>query len=371
MPRPRRSRVPVPQRRGVQAALLLALTLAGVVAGARPAAADPAKPTNDRIAIASVDPAPTGLRVEVVGDSFLRLRAERGTVVAIPGYESEPYLRIDADGVVWENERSPAVALNRSRFGGTPRAGESPDATAAPQWRRIGSGGEVLWHDHRTHWMSRVTPPQLGGRSSGRILSFSLAVTVNGAPVTITGSLDRLPAPLAWPWWLGALAGSGALTALLVLGAHPGRGDRRPFGRLGGALTVTGLAAVAVTAVDVAARATIPSAAATRPVAAVFAALAVVAAAAGGLLRRRRPFHAAALLAGAGAALLGNAVLDRAVIGHAVLPSDLSPVLQRLAVVAAAACGVAALVAGARALVVDGGTAGYGVDGARPAKLPA
>ena len=106
--------------------------------------ADPAGPTDYETTITSVEPATPGIEVSVVGgDSFLRVVAEPGVDVVVLGYQQEPYLHIRADGVVEENQRSPATYLNADRYGtGAPPAGADPVARArtGSQWARVVRG---------------------------------------------------------------------------------------------------------------------------------------------------------------------------------------------------------------------------------------
>jgi hypothetical protein len=83
-----------------------------------------------------------------------------------------------ADGTVAENVHSPAVALNRSRYGQAPPLDADPKA--APEWLKIGSGGEHAWHDHRIHWMSPTPPEQLGSEGTGPIDTWTVPLWVDG-----------------------------------------------------------------------------------------------------------------------------------------------------------------------------------------------
>ena len=74
--------------------------------------------------------------------------------VQILGYEGEPYLRLDADGV-FENSNSPAHYINLDRFARKPIPA-SASAKAAPNWVKLSDGNSIRWHDHRTHWMDTV-----------------------------------------------------------------------------------------------------------------------------------------------------------------------------------------------------------------------
>ena len=77
-----------------------------------------------------------GFELQIVQlGSRVELRRTTAHQVVVLGYQGEPYLRLDADGV-WENENSPAVYLNRDRF-----ASQPPPATATrPTERRAEVG---------------------------------------------------------------------------------------------------------------------------------------------------------------------------------------------------------------------------------------
>jgi hypothetical protein len=183
-----------------------------VVATAAPVWADPAVPTNYRSRVTDLEPRVDGMAIQVTGgDAFLVAAVAPGHVLEIPGYFGEPYLRIDADGTVWRNERSPARYINVARYGVTvpPEA----DASAPPEWVQVGSGGAYAWHDHRTHWMSQDLPPTIAGDRAQLIFPWEFDVVFDGTPVSVHGELVWFPsvnpvgplfiglmglAPLAW-----------------------------------------------------------------------------------------------------------------------------------------------------------------------------
>ena len=178
-----------PARRVAEVTLAVVVWV-GLMAG--PAWADPARPGDVRSEVVEVTPTTRGLHANIVGgDSFLRLRVDEGVEVVVIGYEDEPYLRVRADGTVEVNDRSPARWLNEDRFAATPLPGTA-DAEARPAWRRIGGGGEVSWHDHRTHWMapSRPDPPRR---------TWVVPLLVDGRGVHIEGHYAYIPPPVAWP----------------------------------------------------------------------------------------------------------------------------------------------------------------------------
>lgn len=214
-----------------------------VVAGwllldAAPAGADGSRPTNFESQLSAVEPSDAPIEVEVVGgDAFLLVRASAGTEVEIPGYDGEPYLRIDADGTVRRNERSAATYVNATRSG----AGvDVPDDVGGgePRWTTVGTDGEIAWHDHRIHWMLDEAPAT---GADGFVQNWQVPLSVDGSPVELSGTLvhrdDQLPwaavlaavvavgsAVLArWPRWrLAMLVGAGAAATTLALATWAG-----------------------------------------------------------------------------------------------------------------------------------------------------
>lgn len=188
--------------------LLILGAAAGVFLLAPAAAwADPATPTNYRSRVTS---SPDGVEASTLGgDAFVRVRAARGHEVVVLGYADEPWLRIRTDGTVEENGRSPARYLNQDRYADVDLP-DSVDPGAEPEWRRVGDGGEWTWHDHRIHWMSPDLPPVVhaAGGESTRVLTWRLALLLDGEETAVWGTLVWLPDERVVPWLAsGLLAG--------------------------------------------------------------------------------------------------------------------------------------------------------------------
>lgn len=177
------------------------------------ASADPAVPTDYASVVVAIEPATPAIDVAVVGgDSFIELSVERGTVVVVLGYWGEPYLRFNSDGNVDENQRSPTVAENDDRFGGSSSTSGSSSADAE-QWVRVDSDGSYAWHDHRAHWMS--TQPPAGRQRGDRVQEGVIPLEVDGTPVTVSVVVYWAPAPSRVPVAAGAIvAGFAVLIAL-------------------------------------------------------------------------------------------------------------------------------------------------------------
>ena len=145
---------------------------------------------NFKSEIEGVEPAAQGVTVEVLNfDDSLRLENRGDEAVLIEGYDGEPYARIKADGTVEVNTRSPAYFLNRDRYGesGVPA---SADPEARPLWEQIDRTGQLSWHDHRVHYMSRSLPPQVEDTSERtKIFDYAVPIRVGGRPAEITGTL--------------------------------------------------------------------------------------------------------------------------------------------------------------------------------------
>ena len=292
-----------------------------VSAPAMPAGADPARPTNDRSEVVAVEPAMPGVRVDVVGgDAFLRVRVEPGHAVEIPGYDGEPYLRIDADGTVKRNERSPARWVNTARYGAT----ESPPPEAAidaePDWRAVGEGGDHVWHDHRTHSMGGPVQPR-----------WQVPMTIDGQPVLVQGTLERATAPSPWPWIVLAVAAAAGVALAAA---------RRP-GPARVALLVVAGAALVVGGAEIA---ELPSDARSGVWVVALPVLGLIAA--GIALASRPTWLAAPFTAGAGAALVAWGVRRYGVLDHAVLLTGLPAGLDRAVVALALGMGAAAAFTG-------------------------
>ena len=93
-----------------------------VLVWASAAAADPAKPSDDRSEVQSIEPPTDAVSVEVVGgDGFLHLHVGRGHDVVVEGYEGEPWLHIAVDSVETTTRRMPRRMPDSARSNPTTR----------------------------------------------------------------------------------------------------------------------------------------------------------------------------------------------------------------------------------------------------------
>jgi hypothetical protein len=310
-----------------------------VLALARPAAADPPKPTDYRSVIDRVDPATDAVDVEVVGgDSFLRVDVERGHEVVVEGYQGEPYLRIRADGEVDRNTRSPATYVNESRSGNVDPPADA-DAGAEPRWERVADGGSYAWHDHRIHWMAPGEPDVERGGVARR---WTVGLTVDGRQTSVDGRLLWVEPVSPWPW---VALGLVAAAAVVVIG---GRRNGRWAALVAGPATVVG-AALAL-GIGAAQYGDAPAQGAASPLLVAVPAVGLVAGLAGVVLRRRAPTPATVAVLAAVAAVVGWGLLRIDVLWKPVLPTALAYGLDRAGTALALALAVAAAV-----LVVQGG----------------
>lgn len=191
-----------------------------IVVGAAPADAHfvstNARPTNYRTRILAVSPAIPGLEVRVaeIGGA-LELINRTGQQVTVLGVRSEPYLRVEADGGVDENRRSPTWLASPAP-GGYRRARQaSVDAAAPPDWHQVSSGGRLVWHDHRAHWTG-PDPPQVRQAPHQRqvvIPHWQVPLRVGGRTVVVTGEVVWVPGSSPWPWLVGAAVLAAAVGA--------------------------------------------------------------------------------------------------------------------------------------------------------------
>ncbi len=305
--------------RRVLRTITFAIGLLIVTAG--PASADAAKPTNDRSRVDHLDPATPAVRVDIIGgDSFVRLRVEPGHEAVVLGYEGEPYLVVHRDGVVEQNRHSPAAYLNVARYGPHDPVPASADAKAPPEMVMIGAGGEVIWHDHRTHNMGGPISP-----------TWEVGLLVDGAPVVVRGTLVREGAPQAWPWLVAALASAGVVVAA---------SRRRVVVALGSVAVASALAGFAAFSEWQ----HLPRAAGGTPAVLALPLAALIVAAVAVVVRRTSAYGP--LLVGAGVALLLWVWRRAGALDHAVTLSGLPPLLERAAIAFALGAGLGAVIVG-------------------------
>src|SRR4051794_8118505 len=122
--------------------------------------------TNYRTRVLSLSPATAGVALRVIehGDRLELTNSTQHNVVVL-GYDDESYLRVGPRGV-FENRRSPATYLNRTRLG-TDRPPASADASASPDWRRVSGGGPPRRHGPPAPPVGSGPPPA-GARAPPR-----------------------------------------------------------------------------------------------------------------------------------------------------------------------------------------------------------
>lgn len=168
-----------------------------------------------RSVIDQVTPNVPGVHFQVLAyDAYFELRDQDGHEVVIYGYEGEPYARVLKDGTVQLNERSPAYYLNETRYP-TAEVPSIANAKAPPRWKTEGSGGILLWHDHRMHYGSTSVPPQVTDQSRRtKIYDYEIPLRIDGRKGAINGTLywAGIPSPSKLPFIIGAIV-------LVVVGA--------------------------------------------------------------------------------------------------------------------------------------------------------
>jgi hypothetical protein len=197
------------RRRLRRAALVagLALVLVGATAGSAAAHAigTGTEASNYWTVVRGIDQGVPGLSVRAVPGGLLEL-TNRGPEVTVLGYRLEPYLRVGPDGV-FENQRSPSSYTNRFRTTPTSIPSEF-DPQAAPDWRRIGDGPSVTWHDHRAHWTGPDPPAVTAAPRAMHVVVPDWQVPLRRGDRTMVahGDITWVPGPSPWPWALAAVA---------------------------------------------------------------------------------------------------------------------------------------------------------------------
>ncbi len=295
----------------------------GIVLGApAPARADGGHggaASDYRIEIVAISGPADGIDLDVIelGDR-LELRRDGASEVVVLGYEGEPYLRLDSDGV-FENVRSPAVYLNRDRFA-TTTPPSSADASAPAEWNKVADGDVARWHDHRAHWMASI-PPQQAQDEPGRehvAKTDEVQLLVDGARVAVTVRVTWVPPPARTAWWAAAVAAAAAVGVVL---------SRRRTAAAGGLVLLAGVGGFALADVP------------TLPRALIAAGLAVMAVA---VVRVRRPDA----LALAGAVVMALGLTRLTVFDHPVLAGRVDASVMRVGLAVCLAASGAAVIAG-------------------------
>jgi hypothetical protein len=163
-----------------------------------------------RSEITSITPKVSGLSLEVLEFADrLVVRNHTGKTVTIYGYSGEPYARVQPDGAAEQNQRSPAVYLNTSFYGNV-TVPPSANASLPPRWVTVDRTGQFEWHDHRIHWMSPVTPPQVTDKGKRtKIFDWSVPIAVGTQRGVVDGQLFWVPESSKAP--------TAAIVALLVV----------------------------------------------------------------------------------------------------------------------------------------------------------
>lgn len=171
-------------------ALIVLITAAALSTPALPAYA------SDGTYVTTTDgltPRTSGVTVQAEQDGESMSVVDKSvTPLVVEGYQHEPYLRIEKDGV-WENESSPATYLNKEATIGSLPTTAAADRPA--QWKKISDQPKATWHDHRIHWMGSAQPPVVAA-DPGKphlISRWTVPVTIDGRPAKITGRLDYEP----------------------------------------------------------------------------------------------------------------------------------------------------------------------------------
>ena len=206
---------------GRRAFFVFLVVLAGVVAAAPPAAAHSVSgvsSSNWATKVLSLQPALPGVSVKSVQLGTLIEITSRDTELIVLGYLGEPYLRIGPGGV-FQNLRSPATYLNRTRLGTTPIPPLASDNPATPpRWQQMSRGDTAVFHDHRTHWMGGLLPAPIRAdprRAFTLTPNWHIQLRQGATAATVTGSLSWVPGPNPLPFILEA-AGLALLAALII-----------------------------------------------------------------------------------------------------------------------------------------------------------
>jgi hypothetical protein len=322
-------------------ALVLAMACLLVGATAAPAAAHAigtgTDPTNYRTTLRGIDQGTPGITVRTVAGDELELANRTGQEVLVLGYRLEPYLRVGPDGA-FENRRSPSAYTNRFRTAPTSIPPEY-NPQAAPEWRRIGDGPTVSWHDHRAHWTGPDPPAVTANPRALHVVvpDWQVPLRQGERTMVVRGDITWVPGPSPWPWVLAAVAVfAGALAAA--------GGYRRP--RVLAAVAVAAVAADAVHTVGALLASTAPLSAELYGSVTSAAGWFVAGLAAFRLWRGRADTGLVYLLLAGVFLTLAGALPDLSALARSQVPSGFGPVTTRAAITLTLGLGAAMVAAG-------------------------
>jgi hypothetical protein len=187
-----------------------AVAIALVVGGASPASAHTitgVAPTDYRSEIIGLSPRLPGVSVRLLDlGNRVELTNTGAVDVVVLGYQGEPYLRV-ARGGVFENRRSPSVALNRATATGTSAPtttvpAPTAAAIAAPVWHRTAGGTSVRWRDRRTRWEGAAPAVVKAAPGQTHVVTPEWLIGVRRADVdaSVSGRITYVPGPSPLPW---------------------------------------------------------------------------------------------------------------------------------------------------------------------------
>jgi hypothetical protein len=146
---------------------------------------------------ASVLPLDAPLRVRVYrADLALGLSLVGAHRVVVLGYLGEPFLRLEPEGA-FVNAASPTAA-------GAKLVRPHPPSSR-PLWQLHSQRPTVIWHDARVRGLPH-------GVMHG---AWRIPLLADGRRTHLEGTIERVPAPSAWPWLVVGAAFAGALALAL------------------------------------------------------------------------------------------------------------------------------------------------------------
>jgi hypothetical protein len=197
--------------------------LAFVLVAAAPADAHTVtgvSPTDYRSEILGVNPTLPGVSVHLLDLGNGVELVNRGAVdVVVRGYAGEPYLRVGPAGV-FENRRSPSVALNRTTATTTltsTTVAPNANTSGPPSWRRTGGGRSVRWRDRRTRWEGPAPDAVKAAPSESHVVvgQWLIAIQRGTEDAAVVGRITYVPGPSPVPW----LAVGGVLLVVTTAAA--------------------------------------------------------------------------------------------------------------------------------------------------------
>jgi len=147
-----------------------------------------------RTLIDEIEPAPEGVRFQVLGNDVARLAATNRTDedLLIESSQGEPFLRIGPRGT-FANVSSPTWYASGNPDG-IASAPDGVDLDGPPRWVKVSDEPEWTWFDHRLHPADLTLPQEaIEAQRTARLQDWTVSATLGDEELEVRGHVEYQP----------------------------------------------------------------------------------------------------------------------------------------------------------------------------------